>query len=156
MPRVAGQSTTLTFHESLYDGESHLQKMEQSGDVYQFRMFIKEEGKHYRKSLKTKDYDIAIEKAKKLTRELMANGLTDTLVFSISVEELIEQYIAYRENDIDVATGITRKRWLTLASKLKYLALTCGADTNLSDLKRDQLYKYSVLRKDFGKSAFKS
>jgi len=153
MPRVAGQSTTLTFHESLYDGESHLQKMEQSGDVYQFRMFIKEEGKHYRKSLKTKDYDIAIEKAKKLTRELMANGLTDTLVFSISVEELIEQYIAYRENDIDVATGITRKRWLTLKSQLKYFALICGANTKLSDLKRDQMYEYSVLRNKLKKCA---
>ena len=89
MPRVAGQSTTLTFHESLYDGESHLQKMEQSGDVYQFRMFIKEEGKHYRKSLRTKDYDIALEKAKRLTRELMANGLSELKIFSITIRDIM-------------------------------------------------------------------
>jgi len=116
-------------------------------------MWIKEEDKDYQKSLRTTDYDIALEKAKKLTKELMANGLSEQLVFSISVEKLIEQYIVYRENAIDSATGITHKRWLTLASQLKYLALTCGADTNFSDLKRDQLYEYSALRNKIKKCA---
>ena len=74
-------------------------------------MFIKDENKHYRRSLKTKDYDIALSTAKKLTKELMAHGISDKKVFSISVKQLIEQYIDYREHDINDETGISLKRW---------------------------------------------
>jgi len=72
-----GSGKHITFHQSLFDGETHLYKLRQSGEVYQFRMFIKDENKHYRKSLKTKDYDIALSTAKKLTKDLMAYGLSD-------------------------------------------------------------------------------
>jgi len=146
MARVAGSGNTLTFHQSIFDGEAHIFKIKQSGDVYQFRMFIKDENKHYRKSLRTDDYDIAVEKAKKLTKDLMAHGMSDKRVFSIRVEELIEQYLDYRKNDIDKETGITRKRWMTLSSQLKYFSLICGARTKLSDLNIDDLFEYSVLR----------
>ena len=141
-----GSGKHITFHQSLFDGEAHLYKLTQSGDVYQFRMFIKDENKHYRKSLRTKDYDIALDKAKHLTKDLMAHGMSDKRVFSISVEELIEQYLDYRKNDIDKETGITRKRWMTLSSQLKHFSLICGAETKLSDLNVEQLYEYSVLR----------
>lgn len=137
----------ITFHQPLYDGESHIFKLKGNGDVYQFRMWIKEEGKDYRRSLRTTDYDIALDKAKKLTRQMMANGLSEQKIFSITISELIDQYLAYRENEIDVATGITRKRWLTLSSQLKYFPILCGGeDTRLSDLKRDQLYEYIQMR----------
>ena len=66
-----------TFQQSLYDGESHIYKVKKSGDVYQFRMWIAAEGKHYRKSLRTKNYDEAFEKAKTLTKEIMASGISD-------------------------------------------------------------------------------
>ena len=153
MPKVPSRNTEITFHQPIFDGESQIFKMKERGESYQFMMWLPKEKKHYRRSLRTTDYDIALEKAKKLTKELMANGLSEQLVFSISVEKLIEQYIVYRENAIDSATGITHKRWLTLASQLKYLALTCGANTKLSDLKRDQLYEYSALRNKIKKCA---
>ena len=57
-----GSGKHITFHQSLFDGEAHLYKLTQSGEVYQFRMFIKDENKHYRKSLKKKDYDTAVLK----------------------------------------------------------------------------------------------
>ncbi len=148
MARVAGSGNTLTFHQSIFDGEAHIIKLKQSGDVYQLRMWIKDENKHYRKSLRTDDYDIAVEKAKKLTKDLMAHGMSDKRVFSISVEELIEKYLDYRKNDIDKETGITRKRWMTLSSQLKHFSRICGVKTKLSDLNVDDLYEYSVLRND--------
>ena len=146
MAKTAGSGQSLTFHQSIFDGEASIYKTKERGNNYQFRMFIKDENKHYRKSLRTDDYDIAEEKAKKLTKDLMAHGMSDKRVFSISVEELIEQYLDYRKNDIDKETGITRKRWMTLSSQLKYFRLICGAETKLSDLNVEQLYEYSVLR----------
>ena len=35
----------------------------------------------------------------------MAHGMSDKRVFSIDVETLVEQYLAYRKNDIDKETG---------------------------------------------------
>ena len=137
-----------TFQQTLYDGESHIYKVKKSGEVYQFRMWIKEEGKHYRKSLRTKDYDIALEKAKKLTKDLMAHGMSDKLVFSITIRQLIEEYVAYRKNDIDLVTGISLKRWQTIKSQLKYFPIICGENTQLSNLNKEDLYEYSVMRNE--------
>ena len=151
-----GSGKHITFHQSLFDGEAHLYKLTQSGEVYQFRMFIKDENKHYRKSLKTKDYDIALSTAKKLTKDLMAYGLSDKKVFSITVKELIEQYVAYRENDIDDETGISLKRWQTIKSQLKYFPKLCGENTQLSSLNKDDLYEYSSMRNKVKVAAVKT
>jgi hypothetical protein len=148
MAKTLGSGKTITFQKALYDGESSIFKEKRRGDNYQFRMWIKEEKKHYQKSLRTDDYDIALEKAKLLTKDLMVHGMSDKRVFSISVEELIERYLDYRKNDIDKETGITRKRWMTLSSQLKHFSLICGVKTKLSDLNVDNLYEYSVLRND--------
>ena len=148
-----GSGKHITFHQSLFDGEAHLYKITQSGEVYQFRMFIKDENKHYRRSLKTKDYDIALSTAKKLTKELMAHGISDKKVFSISVKQLIEQYIDYREHDINDETGISLKRWKSIKSQLKHFAILCGEDTKLSALNKNDLFEYSSMRNKVKKVA---
>ncbi len=135
-----------TFQQSLYDGESYLYKVKKSGEVFQFRMWIKDEGKHYRKSLRTKDYDIALEKAKKLTKDLMAHGMSEKRVFSITIKELIEKYVAYRKNDIDLLTGISLKRWQTIKSQVRYLPILLGENTQLSNLDRGVLFEYAAMR----------
>ena len=111
-------------------------------------MWIKDEGKNYYKSLRTDDYDIALEKAKKLTKDLMAHGMSDKLVFSITIRQLIEEYVAYRKNDIDLLTGISLKRWQTIKSQLKYFPIICGENTQLSNLNKEDLYEYSVMRNE--------
>ena len=148
-----GSGKHITFHQSLFDGEAHLYKITQSGEVYQFRMFIKDENKHYRRSLKTKDYDIALSTAKKLTKELMAHGISDKKVFSISVKQLIEQYIDYREHDINDETGISLKRWKSIKSQIKHFAILVGEDTKLSALNKNDLFEYSSMRNKVKKVA---
>ena len=143
---MTDRNNNHTFQQSLYDGESYIYKVKKSGDVFQFRMWVFAEDKHFRKSLRTKDYDEAYEKAKSLTKEIMASGISDKLVFSISVKELIQQYVAYRENDIDMITGISLKRWQTIKSQLKHFAKICGENTKLSALNKDDLYEYSAMR----------
>ena len=71
---MTSRKNNHTFQQSLYDGESHIYKVKKSGDVFQFRMWVAAEDKHYRKSLRTKDYDTAVEKGKSLTRN---NGVWD-------------------------------------------------------------------------------
>jgi integrase len=143
---MTGRKNNHTFQQALYDGESHIYKVKKSGDVFQFRMWVAAEDKHYRKSLRTKDYDTAVEKAKSLTKEIMASGISDKLVFSISVQQLVDDYVAYRENDIDMITGISLKRWQTIKSQLKHFIKIVGKNTTLAALNKDDLYEYSAMR----------
>ena len=132
----------------LLDGEAHIYRHKRSGDVWQFRMWIKNEQKDYRKSLKTRDFNSAMSSAKVIARELSANGLNDTLNFGISIQELQDLYLEYREKDIDLMTGITLRRWQTLKCQLKYFLLIMGADTNVSALDKECLYEYVQMRKE--------
>ena len=145
------RTNKYTFQQSLYDGESLIYKVKKSGDVYQFHKWIAREGKHYRKSLRTKDYDIALAKAKQLTKELMSNEMNEQLVFSITIEELIKRYLAYRKLDIAIATGITDKRWSGMKSQLKYFSRILGAETQLSSIKQDALFEYATIRQNLKK-----
>ena len=145
------RNNKYTFQQLLYDGESLIYKVKRSGDVFQFHMWIAKEKKHYRKSLRTKDYDIALQKAKQLTKELMSSEMNDQLVFSITVAELIKRYLAYRKNDIAIATGITHKRWTGMSSQLKYFSRILGAETQLSSIKQDALFEYATIRQNIKK-----
>ena len=49
----------------IYDGSVRIFKTTNSGDVYQMSMYVKDEKRYVRKSLKTRDKEIAIQIAKK-------------------------------------------------------------------------------------------
>jgi len=53
MAKTLGSGKNLTFHQSLYDGEASIYKTKERGGNYQFRMYIKEEKKHFFKSFRT-------------------------------------------------------------------------------------------------------
>ena len=131
----------------LLDGDAHIFKVPQSGDVWQFRMWIKEDKKHYRKSLKTKDFNQAMGKAKELAMELMTNLRTGRKIYSITLQELVDLYLKHRAKDIDKTTGITRGRLIAIKSQLSYFLQMIGADTRVSTLDRKCMTDYQYLRK---------
>ena len=49
----------------IYDGDIRIFRTTKSGDVYQLRMWISEEKKYIRKTLRTRDKQIAISLAQK-------------------------------------------------------------------------------------------
>ena len=131
----------------LLDGDAHIFKVPQSGDVWQFRMWIKEDKKHYRKSLKTKDFNQAMGKAKELAMELMTNLRTGRKIYSITLQELVNLYLKHRAKDIDKTTGITRGRLIAIKSQLSYFLQIKGADTKANTLDRKCMTDYQYLRK---------
>jgi len=131
----------------LLDGDAHIFKVPQSGDVWQFRMWIKEDKKHYRKSLKTKDFNQAMGKAKELAMELMTNLRTGRKIYSITLQELVDLYLLHRAKDIDKTTGITKERITAIKSQLSYFLQIKGADTKVSTLDRKCMTDYQYLRK---------
>ena len=53
----------LTDKHSIYGGKAEIVRTQQSGGYWHFRMWISEESKYVRKTLKTKHLDTAVERA---------------------------------------------------------------------------------------------
>jgi len=51
-------------------GKAQILRVAQSGDVWQVRIWISEEGKYLRKSLRTRDYDAAVERFNRETAQI--------------------------------------------------------------------------------------
>jgi len=128
------------------DGTAQIFKVPQSGDVYQFRMYISTDKKHYRKSLKTRDLESALSKARDRALELSAYVRNDIKIFGMTLDELISEYIDYRHNDL-VNGDIVKERLSTIKSQLKNMANIKGGDIKLAELDRDCMFDYAQERK---------
>ena len=109
MPRETGQGKTLEGYQDILGGIAHIYQVKQSGDVWQFRMWLSNERKHYRKSLRTKILSEALSKGEKLALELRVDMETGKQIFGITIEELFDLYIANREKDIGQGDGTITK-----------------------------------------------
>ena len=147
MPRETGQGKTLSSHIEILGGIAHIYQVKQSGDIWQFRMWLNKEKKHYRKSLRTKvEYD-AIQFADKLALELRVNVEVGKKVFGITVQELLDLYIENREKDIGDDDGqITIGTWKTLRYKLNVGCEMLGLKTKVANINQGQIENYRQRR----------
>ena len=151
MPRETGQGQTLEGHHDILGGIAHIYQVKQSGDVWQFRMWLSNERKHYRKSLRTKILSDALSKGEKLALELRVDMETGKQIFGITIEELFDLYIANREKDIGQGDGtITKGTWKTFPYKLKYGCAMLGWNTKVSFVKEGDLEDYRQRRTEQG------
>ena len=144
-PRKSKGNIKHSIH-SVMDGTAQIFKVPQSGDVYQFRMYISTDKKHYRISLKTRDLESALSKARDKALELSAYVRNDIKIFGMTLDELISEYIDYRHNDV-VNGDIVKERLSTIKSQLKNMANIKGGDIKLAELDRDCMFDYAQERK---------
>ena len=145
MPRKNETNKSKSQHPIL-DGIAYIYKRESSGDVWQFRMYVSNEHRDYRVSLRTRDFESAVEKGRNLAIELSSQVSRGMKVFGISLGELVNEYLEYRHNDVMVG-DIVVGRWTTMKSQLKHLLELKGRDIKLSELERECLYDYAQLRR---------
>ena len=147
MPRETGQGTTLKGHHDILGGIAHIYQVKVSGDIWQFRMWLNKEKKHYRKSLRTKVLQDAFRLAEQIALELRVNQEVGKKAFGITMLELQDAYIEHREKDIGDEDGqITLGTWKTLRYKLQNGIEMIGADTKVSNVKQSVLEDYRQLR----------
>ena len=132
-------------NHDIFGGKAQILRVPQSGDVWQFRMWITEEKKYLRKSLQTRDFEAANERAEKLYLETMANVSAGKKIFGLSMKELTDLYIDWRSGD--VGTRITKGRLVTLKSQMKHILAYKGEDLKVSELERNSFYEYEGWRK---------
>ncbi len=140
------KGNNLHSQHDILDGLAQVFRVKQSGDVFQFRMYVKDEQKHYRKSLRTKDLETALIRGRELGMELSTNVKQGKKVFGMTVEEGVKLYLEDREKDIGVNGGIVKGRWTTIRSQLKHFMKIVGKNTKVSELDRSSIFEYVRLR----------
>jgi site-specific recombinase XerD len=111
------------------------------GEYWHFRMWLSNESKYARKSLKTRSKSVAIEKAKECYLEIFANAKANKKYFSITTKEGVALYLAERQKDVDVGL-IVVGRHATLKTHLQHWLEFIGKDTKLKELNRNDCVDY--------------
>ena len=144
-PRKSKGNIKHSIH-SVMDGTAQIFKVPNSGDVWQFRMYIRTDKKDYRCSLRTRDYESAKGKARELAVKLSGMIERDIKVFGMTLDELVTDYIEYRQKDV-VNGDIVPARLGTIKSQLKNMTNIKGGDIKLAELDRDCMFDYQQERK---------
>lgn len=144
----------LTDQHPIYGGKAEVVRTQQSGGYWHFRMWISEERKYVRKTLKTTHLDTAVERAENEFFAIKANVNAGRRIFSPTVQQAEDEYLAHRWN-VDVKRGsITEGRWATIKSHLNHFVAYCGivgrkahsSVTRLNDLESKSLQGYQQYR----------
>lgn len=123
------------------------------GDYWQFRLWLRKEGKYVRRSLGTRNRTTAVEKGKELYLELFANIKQGRTYFSIDAKKAVELYVAHRQKDVDVGL-IVPGRLGTIRAHLKNWLDFIGRDTKLKEMERTNCESYFHFRvKGAGRTA---
>lgn len=145
MPRTA--NTKIHSQHSVLDGTATIFRIPLSGDVWQFRMYLSDEKKHFRKSLRTRDLDSALSKARKLALELLGKQEAGKKIFGVSLEELVDEYLVFRQREVDAGI-ITAGRLTTIKSQLNHFLRLKGGTTKASELDDQSVFYWRLMRRE--------
>ncbi len=113
----------------------------QRGEYWQMRMWLAKEGKYARFSLRTRNRDTAIDKAKKHYHELMAKQLAGKTYFSMTTKQGVEEYLKQRTKDMEAGL-IVKGRLSTIKTHLDHWLKYVGKDTKLKEMERTDCENY--------------
>ena len=144
--RRQNKGGNLSHQHDILDGKAQIFRVAQSGDVFQFRMWIQGEKTHYRKSLKTRDLTTALERGRELGMKLMTNIRQNKKVFGMSLREAVDLYLEDRQQDVKGGV-ITQGRLTTIMSQMNRVLEILGEKTKVSELEPITLFDYERDRK---------
>lgn len=126
-PRESKGSWTTEEH-TVFDGRVKVYRCNQSGLIWQMRVWFHENQKYFRQSLRTPILQEALTKAEDIYLDLRAKVKSGERIFQHTAKELVDKYIDHRGTEIrtDEREGsITNDRWVTIRSQMKhYLGFT--------------------------------
>lgn len=100
------------------------------GDVWQFRLWLENERKYVRLSLKTSKQSLAIEKAQKHFVTIKSQLEAGKTYYSLTAKAGVEMYLKYRQGHIGRETnkGIVKGRYGTIKTHLDHWLDYIGKD----------------------------
>ena len=92
----------LTDQHPIYGGKAEVVRTQQSGVYWHFRMWISEERKYVRKTLKTTHLDTAIQRAENEFFAIKANVNAGKRIFSPTVQQAADEYLKHTSRFLTV------------------------------------------------------
>ena len=115
-------------------------------------MWVSKEKGYVRESLRTRDLTTALALGKSRCLELLADVRAGKKLLGITLGQLVELYIKWRQLDVD-GNSITKGRLTTIKSQLVHLIAYKGANLRVSELGRSALGDYAQWRRTTGHGA---
>lgn len=140
-----------TSEEVVLDGTQLLMYMREG--YWQARVYLMDEGKYLRRSLRTQSLDVAKERGWELWRKLQIDRDLGRKQFSPTIEEGIDSYLEVRKQDITPIGhgGITKERWSTIKAQLRafrrYMKKHLPS-AKISDLEVKDCWQYNNWRRE--------
>lgn len=126
------------------------------GSIWQFNMWIPNQNKTYRATLKTSDKELAIQMAKQKYAENTKLIQDEKSPFSMTLKDAVDLYLTHRKKDIYTNDGektegkITIERWKCIGHQLKPFLQVYGSDTRLNAISSKDGIIYEKERRNKG------
>jgi integrase len=145
MARLSKSAFIVEEHDVL--DKAKVLRTGQSGDVYQLRMWVPDEKKYLRETLRTRDLATAMDRAEERVFQIYSDIKSGRKIFGATLSELVSIYLDWRlENDVKTG-NITSGRLVTIRSQLKHLIEFKGGNTKVSELDKSSCYEYATWRR---------
>lgn len=144
-PRKSKGTWTRDNHSILGD-KGQIYRVNASGDVYQLRMWIPQEKKYLRKSLKTRDFETAKKRAEEIIFQTFSDVQSGRKIFGSSLKELITAFLEWRWKDVEGGI-ITKGRHSTLITQTNRILEFKSGDLKLAELDSNSFYDWEQWRK---------
>jgi len=131
--------------EDIFDGHIRIYKTTNSGDVWQLRMYVQEEKRYIRESLKTRDKSVAISRAQDRFIYYQARLRNGEVIFSINAEEFREKYLKYVDKLVEDGQMSKGRASCIRSFTLRYLEFV-GKDKKLGNIDKNSFREYRAFR----------
>ena len=133
--------------EWLLGERGEIYRMPRSGRVFQCRVWLSNERKYLRRSLKTTDRETARVRGEKLILDTHSDVASGRKIFGITLGELIDSFLEWRRGDI--GTRITVGRHKTISSQCRAILRTKPSTIKVAELDPNSFYDWGQMRRQY-------
>ena len=134
-----------TDSEWLLGNRGEIYRMSRSGAVYQCRIWVPDERKYLRKSLKTSDYETAKKRGETLILQTLSDVASGRKLFGITLGELVDKFLDYRWKDVENGT-ITEAPFNTIQSQCRALLRTKPRSVKIAELDENSFHEWRQIQ----------
>ena len=116
-----------------------------SGRVYQFQMWVKEEQKYVRKSTRTKNLETGISVGKEFYLDVHSKLRYKEPIFSKKFKDVVEEFIQEQRKLVGLNKSLGR--WVCIKVHINHMLNFVGENTNLLEVQNNKWKDYYSYRK---------
>ena len=145
--RAKKTNKAITESFNVFDDRVTVYRTTPSGDVWQFRMYVQDAQRYVRKSLRTRDKEIAYKRAEDefiFYQSKLRNG---EKLFSVTAQELVDKFLKNTDDTLVQTGQMSRGRFSNLKTQLKHYLQFVGKDSKIQNIDSKDFGTYHVFRK---------